>query len=332
MTPEPHPNSQIHPELRSTYRFQPPLPAHRAAFVGLARGATTLLPDPTPLEGVIRRVHTVAASGMQVRVFYPDHPDLDDQARSAALLWIHGGGFILGAAVQDDIFCMLVATAMNIPVVSVEYRLAPAHPFPAALDDCHDAWDWMIRNARSLGIDSSRIAIAGQSAGGGLAAALVNRLHNRLHNLPHATGPQPRAQWLLSPMLDDRTAAKTDLDRRNHPVWNNRSNRYGWSSYLDIPLAEVGSVDAPPEAVPARGTAAAGLPPTWIGVGTIDLFHDEDTAYAEALSGAGVDTTLVTVPGAPHGFETLALRAPVSVAYLRKAYTWLGIHLAPTHT
>lgn len=309
--------SQVHPDLQSAYRFQPPLPAHRPAVVRLANKAIGLLKEPKPLDGVIRRVHRVAASGMEVRVFYPDSPVTDQEGRSAALLWIHGGGMIFGAAIQDDVHCMLLASTLNILVVSVEYRLAPGAPYPAALDDCQDAWEWMVSNARNLSIDPARIAIGGQSAGGGLAASLVNRLHDT-----DAT-PQPRAQWLLSPMLDERTAARTELDGRNHFLWTNRANRHGWSSYLNIPAAELGTASPPPGAVPARRSTFEGLPPTWIGVGTIDLFHDEDAAYARDLQRSGVDTTFITVEGAPHGFEFLDMRAPVSVGHLRQAYSWL---------
>jgi acetyl esterase/lipase len=212
--------------------------------------------------------------------------------------------------------------------VSVEYRKAPEHPFPAALDDCNAGWEWLQRNAVSLGISPARVAIGGQSAGGGLAAALVQRLHDAQSTAgeptagePIAGGPQPIAQWLFCPMLDDRTAARLELDRVGHRVWNNRANRFGWSSYLGT---TPGSPAVPPYAVPARREDLTGLPPAWIGVGDIDLFHEEDRAYAERLRAAGVEATLHVVPGAPHGFEAWAPKTNLSRAYVGSALDWLG--------
>ena len=134
----------------------------------------------------------------------------------------------------------------------------PEHPYPAALD-AHAAWTWLRGHAAA-----ERIVVGGQSAGGGLAAALVQRLYDE--------GERPRAQWLFCPMLDDRTAARRGLDDAGHRVWDNRLNRFGWRAYLGT---EPGAPGVPPYAVPARRDDVAGLPDTWIGVGDIDLFHDE---------------------------------------------------------
>jgi acetyl esterase/lipase len=198
-------------------------------------------------------------------------------------------------------------------VVSAEYRLAPENPCPAAIDDCHTAWTWLRERAASLGVDPARVAVGGQSAGGGLAAALVQRLHDEV-------GPQPLAQWLFCPMLDDRTAARRDLDRVGHLVWNNRLNHFGWRAYL---AAEPGVSKVPRYAVPARRGDLSGLPPAWIGVGDIDLFHDEDRAYAEQLRADGVETQFEVVPGGPHGFEAWGRDTEVGRTYLAAARTWL---------
>jgi acetyl esterase/lipase len=262
------------------------------------------------VEGV--RITAVGRAGRGVRVYVPEQRQID-----AALYWIHGGGYLIGRAVQDDRLCAATASELGIVVVSAEYRLAPAHPFPAPLDDCLAAWDWLQANAASLGVDPTRIAIGGQSAGGGLAAALVQRVHDR--------GGNPAiAQWLLCPMLDDRTAARRELDAIGHFVWNNRLNALGWRSYLG---AEPGLADAPPYAAPARRTDLAGLPPAWIGVGEIDLFLPEDRDYAERLRDAGVDVEFLTVPGAPHGFEAWASDSPPAEAFLAKARDWLRVRL-----
>lgn len=235
-----------------------------------------------------------------VRVYRPR-----DGASGAALLWLHGGGLIVGAPTMDDGRCGEWVRELGVVVVSVDYRLAPEDPFPAALDDAHAAWWWLQGSAGALGVDPRRVAIGGASAGGGLAASLAQRLHDE-------GGVAPAAQLLLYPMLDDRTAARRELDDAGHMVWRNRSNRAGWSAYLG---RAPGAAELPVYASAARRTDLRGLPAAWIGVGDLDLFLDENRAYAEGLEEAGVATELHEVIGAPHGFDALAPDASVSRAF-----------------
>ena len=233
------------------------------------------------------------ATGAGVRL----HRPLEPAATSGALLWIHGGGYLLGSARQDDQLCRRFARKLGITVGSVEYRLAPEHPFPAALDDCYAALQQLVALP---GVDPARVAIGGASAGGGLAAALALMTRDRGEI-------NPALQLLTYPMLDDRTVAQSPLHARNYRLCSERSNRFGWAAYL-------GDVD-PDIAVPARNADLAGLPPAWIGVGTHDLFHDEDLVYAERLSKAGVPCRVEVVPGAFHGFDRLVPGAQVSRSF-----------------
>jgi acetyl esterase/lipase len=187
-------------------------------------------------------------------------------------------------------------------VAAVEYRRAPEHPFPSALHDCHDALVWL---ATLRDVDSSRIVIGGASAGGGLAAALALLARDR-------GDVQPVFQLLSYPMLDDRTVERTDIDERNFRLWNNRSNRYGWECYLGSPP---GAGDVSWLAAPARHGDLRGLPPAWIGVGTLDLFHDEDVKYAQRLRAAGSPCELHIVEGAFHGFDSVRPRAAITRRY-----------------
>jgi acetyl esterase/lipase len=294
---------ELQPAARRIARFQH-APLHRAWFRRFAHGLARTLPTGADLTGVRREVRPGG-----LRVFRPEQ-----RRHSAALLWIHGGGLVLGSARMDDRFCAATARELGIVVASVEYRRAPQHPFPAALDDCLAAWTWLAAT------EGPRIAVGGQSAGGGLAAALTQRLHD-------ADGADPVAQLLFCPMLDDRTAARRDLDAADHLMWHNRDNLFGWSSYLG---REPGTPDLPPYAVPARRTDLTGLPPTWIGVGDIDLFHDEDRDYADRLTAAGVDTTFVLVPGAPHAFESWAPKTALAGSHLAGARDWLLARLVAT--
>jgi acetyl esterase/lipase len=301
--------SDVAPELRRLVRLLPPLPLGTPLGLRATRVLTALAARGGSVDGV--RLRELPAGAVRVRVFTPDGASTGGPC--AALLWVHGGGFVMGTALQDDRFCAATARDLGIVVVSVRYRLAPEHPFPAGVDDAFAAWLWLRGNAATLGVDPARLAVGGQSAGGGLAACLVQRIHD-------AGAGTPAAQWLFSPMLDDRTAARSP-DGARHRVWDNGLNRIGWQAYLGT---APGGAEVPPYAVAARRTDLAGLPPAWLGVGTVDLFHDEGLAYAAALRAGGVDCTLDVVPGAPHGFESWAARTTLTRAYLGRARTWLG--------
>jgi acetyl esterase/lipase len=300
--------ARVAPELRGPVRRLPPIPARNAVVRRLVRAAMVLVPTVT-VDGVdLTLIDRRTEPRLRLRVHRPRVP-----RSTAALLWIHGGGLVMGSPAQDDRLCAATARELGIVVVAVEYRLAPRHVFPAALDDCAAGWAWLQEAASWLGVDPTRVAVGGQSAGGGLAASLVQRLHD-------SGGPQPAAQWLFCPMLDDRTAARRELDGVGHRVWNNRLNAFGWGSYLGV---APGASSVAPYAVPARRSDLGGLPPAWIGVGDIDLFHDEDQEYASRLRAAGIDTTVEVVAGAPHGFEAWAAGTGIARDYVASAQAWL---------
>ncbi len=236
------------------------------------------------------------ASGVPLRIYRPHR--LVEPA--PALLWFHGGGYVMGNEAQAEADQIQLARELGITVVSVRYRLAPDHPSPAAVEDAYAAFLWLNSVAHSRGIDSSRIAVGGASAGGGLAASLALYANDR-------GTLRPVFQLLVYPMLDDRTVLRTDLDTEHVRMWEPASNLYAWSSYLGH---APGLADASEYAAPARRSDLSGLPPAWIGVGTLDLFYDEDRTYAERLTAAGVPCELVVVPGAFHAFDMFA-KAPV---------------------
>jgi acetyl esterase/lipase len=225
---------------------------------------------------------------------------------------------LTGAAFIDDRQCAEYARVLKVLVVSVDYRLAPEFPYPAAIDDCLEAWQWFVRNAESMGVDPRRIVIAGQSAGGGLSACLAQRVHDR-------GGAQPAGVALLCPMLDDRTAARSELDVLAHRIWDNKNNRAGWGAYLAQPP---GSPEAPPYAVAARRADLSGLPPTWLAVSDIDLLFDEGKQYHERLCASGVDAQLYVIPQAPHGFEALLPGSRLARELFQANYEFLRMRLA----
>jgi acetyl esterase/lipase len=223
----------------------------------------------------------------------------DDCANSQpALLWMHGGGYIMGSADTD--FAAAFAQHCDTTVISVEYRLAPEHPFPAAHNDCHAAYLWLHEHAQELGVDATRIAVGGESAGAGLAAGLV--LRNR-----DEQGPDIAFQFLLYPMLDNLHATHSGAIEE-YPIWNRRTSLNAWEMYLNgTPGAQASA-----HAAPARAKDVSGLPNTYLTVGAVDLLRDEAIEYAQRLMAAGVPTQLAVYPGLYHGAELMVPDAAIS--------------------
>lgn len=295
--------ADFHPDLARTARFIP-----RGMItpytLPLFRGAARLMDRRRPVDVEV----LTTTSGARVRLHRPPGAG----APGPALLWIHGGGYLVGSASQDDALCRRFAHALGITVAAVDYRLAPEFPYPIPVEDCYAALTWL---SALPAVDPGKVAIGGASAGGGLTAALALLARERGEiNLA--------AQLLVYPMLDDRSATQPGLDDAHHRLWNQKSNVYGWTSYL-------GDAD-PNVAAPARHQDLSGLPPAWIGVGTLDLFHDEDLAYAQRLRAAGVPCELEVVPGAFHGFDGIAAKAVVSQDFFASQVAWLRQTLGQT--
>jgi acetyl esterase/lipase len=253
-----------------------------------------------------RNVDVVQVSSTaSVRVHRPSGP----ASTRPGVLWIHGGGYVAGAASMDDRLARTTAEKTGALVASVEYRLAPEDPHPAALDDCFAALEWL---ATRDDVDQRRIVVVGISAGGGLAAALSLRWRD-------AGRIDLAGQVLVYPMLDDRTVPRSTATSARG--WPPEDNAFGWRSYLG---REPGDEGVSPYAAPARCDDFSHLPPTWIGVGSADLFHDEDVDYAMRLRDAGVPTQLEVVAGAFHGFDRAA--AFTSIARRFSANRLAAIH------
>jgi acetyl esterase/lipase len=228
----------------------------------------------------------------------------DRRSPTAALLWIHGGGMCFGSIEGDDYMCRVWAAKLGCLIVSVEYRLAPEHQYPAHVDDCYAALRWLGSSTAELGVDPARIVVGGASAGGGLAAGTTLLARDR--------GEVPVAfQLLIFPMIDDRAVTPSSREIDFPKVWNVESNRHGWAAYLGD---RVGGDGVPIYAAPARATVEdlRGLPPAYIDVGELDPFRDEDIAYASRLLQAGVPCELHVTPGVFHASESSVLGAASS--------------------
>jgi acetyl esterase len=313
-----------------TYAFDPEL-------IPLIEMLPERTPVVTPIEESRRRlddlfksfVGTVDRSGVQLReesVAGPDATDVglriftpDVRKTRGAIFDVHSGGFTVGSAAQDDPANITMARELGAVVVSVEYRLAPENPFPAGLEDCYAGLVWMANNAEHLGIDAGNIVIHGNSAGGGLCAALALLARDR-------GGPAIAFQYLGIPELDDRLATASMQAFTDTPMWDLPSAEHSWDCYLGKGVR--GTADVSPYAAPARATDLTGLPPAYISAMHFDPLRDEDIAYAQALLAAGVTVELHLFPGTFHG-SGLATNATISKRANAEALAVLGRALKP---
>ena len=276
-------HERVDPELLPGLAFSeehpPPVSlAELAEFRAGAQAPAAAVVDP----GV--QVRDYAPNGLALRVFTPagigPHP---------AIYWLHGGGMIAGGVELDTAYCSALSARTGAVVVAVDYRLAPEHPFPAPLEDALTGLEWLFDSAANLGVDPQRVAVAGSSAGGGLAAGLA-LLNRDCAGLPLAF------LYLMYPMLDPTHSSGSAREFAGIPTWNREHSEFAWGCYL-------GGADASAYAAPALAADVSGLPPALIQTGELDLFRDEDIAFAGRLLQAGVPTELLVYPGAYHGFE-----------------------------
>lgn len=264
----------------------------------IARDAFNSFPKP-PFPSVIMTTHQIPgpkdAPEVTVRIFRPKK----QKGKLPGVLWMHGGGYILGFAEQTDLWCQLIVDKIGVVAVSVEYRLAPEHPYPAGLEDCYASLTWLKDVAEELQIDTERIAIGGDSAGGGLCAALSMLARDR-------NGPKICFQMPLYPMLEDRCVTESCLEIQDPKVWNCQKNKDAWKMYHKNLIHER---EIPIYAAPGRATPAdlVNLPPTYTYIGDLDAFKDEVFEYVKKLSHAGVSVEFHLYPGCFHGFEAQTL-------------------------
>lgn len=304
--------------MTMTRRLDPELAAPLEAWLNATKGGINLHDIPAtrrmmdelaaaqmakapPIEGVSTADRQAPGPEGAPDVFVRIYQPTDRPATLPALLWIHGGGYVLGSVERDDLLAKHLARVGQCVVASVEYRLAPEHPFPAPVEDCYAALKWLSAQSAELGVHTSRIAIGGASAGGGLAAGLALLTRDRAE-------VEVALQLLIYPMIDDRNIAPASETVPDTFVWTRENNRMGWRAYLG---REPGGADVSPYAA-ARAPDLTGLPPAYIPVGDLDLFLDENITYAQRLLAAGVPTELHVYPGAFHGFNGFVPSAEIS--------------------
>jgi acetyl esterase/lipase len=271
----------------------PDIVARRAAVAEML--ASVEVPDNPRVTKEDRTVPGPdGAPDVAVRIYRP----VRASAAVPGILFIHGGGMVLGSVAGEDPTATMLSDALDAVVVSVEYRLAPEHPHPAPVADCYAVLTWIAKNTVELGIDPDRLVVYGGSAGGGLAIATALTARDR-------GGPALRFMMPIYPMIDDTNTTASSNEILDVGIWDRAGNLEAWAWYL-------GGAPADGYAAPTRAADLAGLPPAYIDVGTADLFRDEDIAFAQRLMASGVPCELHVHPGAYHASETFAPDAPLS--------------------
>ena len=292
----------VDPELVPALKGIPPLVLSTEKLAELVK-IPMLPPLPAPMPQPGSRMIPGPPGSPDVHVFVVD-PNPGAKNRPA-FVHTHGGGYVTP---NPAMFPLIqgIAHDCECVVVSVNYRLAPGTHFPGSLDDNYAALKWVYNNAAALGLDRHRIAVGGESAGGGHAAALALRARDRAE-VPLVM------QVLIYPMLDDRTGSSRPVPpSMGHFIWNAQCNRFGLTALLGVPA---GSAQVPAGAVPARVENLSGLAPAWVGTGSIDLFAAEDIAYAQRLMEASVPTELVVLSGGYHAFDIIVPNAQISKTF-----------------
>ena len=297
------PFDYVNPEFRAALKWLAPMlesapPLGASTLAATRKGNAQDLFPAQPQPAITEPTIPGPAGNPKLRVFViGDSPG----ASKPAILHIHGGGYVVGTAATEHKLLQDMVTNLDCVVVTVDYRLVPG-----SLEDNYAALHWMNTNSKELGIDNHRIAVKGESAGGGHAAtlAIASRDHGEFSICQ---------QVLIYPMLDDRTGSTAPVPPYiGHFVWTAENNQFGWTSLLGVPA---GSKDVPVNSVPARVANLEGLPPAFIGVGSIDLFASEDLEHSRRLLEAGVPAEFVLVPGGFHGFDLISSNVPLSVQF-----------------
>ncbi|MFE2145478.1 alpha/beta hydrolase fold domain-containing protein [Streptomyces sp. NPDC059456] len=302
---------RIDPELAEVLKAVPMTPTGvfnlsdlkgtRAGVRAMAESIANTIPDEP----------TVTAHEIQVpRADGPDVPILLLRPQNApgplpVIMWFHGGGQVLGYAAQDAPWLKPLCAALGCAVVSVDFRLAPETPAPGAAEDGYTAYRWLSDNVADLGLDPARVGLAGQSGGGGIAAATALLIRDR-------GAATPLFQLLMYPMLDDRNTTDSSHEITDIGIWDRATNILAWQAILGD---RVGTDDVTSYCAASRATDLAGLPPTFIGVGELDLFRDENLDYAARLRAQGVPVELHLYPGAYHAFDLFAPQSRLATSF-----------------
>ena len=292
-------DKMINPALRDDFSKMQP---RDFTDVEGVRRALTIAPSDLPTDPRVTVENVMIINGgvpdLRVRIYRPTTKSKE----YPAILWTHGGGHIVGSPELYESLLLKMTRELDCIIVAPDYRLAPENPYPADVNDCYAALKWMTNHRKSrLPIDKDRVAVVGDSAGGGLAVAVAMKARDE-------KGPAICFDMPLYPQLDCTDETESSYQILDHRVWNRDANEFAWRAYLGDDRAKV-----EPYASPARAENLSGMPPTYIMIGTLDMFRDETIDYAQRLMSAGVPVELHVIPGATHAFNTVIPDNPLSI-------------------
>ncbi|MEB4616415.1 alpha/beta hydrolase [Leucobacter sp. M11] len=293
---------EFDPEVAAVVPYAPPVDLRN--IVGtrqLLAEAAQQFPafDPGPDVSVLTHSAPGVAGAPAVDLIVVRPASAPERA-APALLWFHGGGFVLGDAKEGVPLLAAAAREHGVIGVSVQYRLAPEHRYPAPIADGESALRWVLDRSGELGIDPEQLFVGGQSAGAAHAVGLALKLRD-------SGGPRFAFQLLDIPVVTDRTDSPSARDYHDTPVWHRSNAELSWDAYLGE-----GYGTAPEYAAPARADSLAGLPPTFLSVNQYDPLRDDGIEFARRLAHEGIATELHLYPGTFHGSAGIALSAGVS--------------------
>ncbi|WP_423464520.1 alpha/beta hydrolase [Promicromonospora sp. MS192] len=320
MTVEPAPRPDVDPELRPLLDLLPAVPL-TAATLPAVRAAAATPPEALAAllagRGVERRdVVATSPHGDPVPLTVLSPARRDPSVPAPVVYWMHGGGMVLGDRFSQIDVPLDWLDRFGAVVVTVEYRLAPEHGGTVPVEDCYRGLVWVAEHAAELGVDPERLVVAGTSAGGGLAAGVTLLARDR-------GAPAVAAQVLVCPMLDHRGGTGSGRQFAEGPAtWTGAQNAFGWSAVLGEHPAGVS-----PYISPALAADLSGLPPTYVDLGSAEVFRDEDVAYAARIWAAGGEAELHVWAGGFHGFDSLVPDARVSRTARATRTAWLGRRL-----
>lgn len=266
----------------------------------------------------ISEIEVLRENGLEpltLRVYKPHYATTQ---QLPGILWIHGGGMIFCNAAYDDIDCAEYAVEVGAIVVSVEYRLAPEHPFPLPHNDCLDALTWLLTKGQEVGVKQQNVCVAGRSGGASLAASTVLRARD-------LSLPRLRCQLLIYPMLDNTATTSSAQEFSDAAAWGGNMNRVAWQCVL----GEHGMAQTPScYAIPARCKDFTNLPPTFIQVGALEIFRDESIQYAQNCMRAGVETALSVHSGLYHGGDMFNPASSLTATVKQERFIFLRKYLS----
>ncbi|MDQ1128025.1 alpha/beta hydrolase [Microbacterium sp. SORGH_AS_0888] len=261
----------------------------------------------------VRDLSFAAADGVALGASIVSPRGTDERTALAGILAFHSGGLMFGDRFSGMDVMLSMVEELGLRLITIDYRLAPEHPYPVPAEDCYAALEWVVHAAAELGVDPRRLLICGASAGAGLAAAVALLARDR-------DGPRCAGLLLDYPMLDDRCATASMGQFDGVGVWDRVSNMTGWRAYLG---ERAGTDEVPVSAAPGRAEDLRGLPPTYLDVGTAEVFRDETVAFAARLWAAGVPTELHVWPGAFHACDIFAPHTTIARAMIRTRREWV---------